>query len=307
MNKPRLVKAMEHIEDDLICDAIEYRPVAKKHFSWKTIAMVAACLALVLIIPAVHFLPDNTEPGNVNPSLFGEKTEEISWEDTTNISERYHVLQFSDYNYDTTTMCLDKNYVGELLGNAELKGQDGSGIEHVMTGKIYEISGISIDGAVAVTLDTEDIYFIYVNSLYRPDTLGDLIEDLNLETTLSVGKVTYGKHASNGEYVKVSYEGLFTADLFEILFVNPETVELVDNDDNMTLDKIMSIGVSVPAVGCVNRGIVLYESGYISTNILNTKKTFFVGEESVGALVDYVLQNCQESTAAQLNDENIAE
>lgn len=307
MNEPRLAKAMEHIEDDLICDAIEYSPTAKKRFSWKTLSMIAACLTLVLIVPVVHFLLNNMEPGNVIPPLSSEKTEEISWKDTTTVSERYHTLQFAEHSYDSAAMCIDKSYVGELLGNAELKGKDETGKEHVLDGKIYEISEISVGCAVAVTFDTEDIYFIYVNSLYTPDSLSDLIEDLNLEKHLSVGKVSYGKHTSSGEYTEVSYEGLSASDLFEILFANSETVELIDNDENMTLDKILSIGVSVPPVGCVNRGIVLYEGGYISTNILNTKKTFFVGEESVDALVDYVLQNCQESTATQLNDQNIAE
>jgi len=60
----------------------------------------------------------------------------------------------------------------------------------------------------------------------------------------------------------------------------------------MEPDRILGISVDIPLLGYENISLSVREDGYIVTNILNTGKMFYVGEENTQTFVDYVLTEC---------------
>ena len=53
--------------------------------------------------------------------------------------------------------------------------------------------------------------------------------------------------------------------------------------------EVMSISIDYAPAGQRNIGIVLFDNGYLSTTILRSLQTFYIGEEAVTAFMDFVL------------------
>ena len=82
--------------------------------------------------------------------------------------------------------------LGENLGIATLSGYDEySKNTYTKNGTLYTIKNISKECAIAIQLDGTNEYYSYVNSYYRPETLGEFIEDLNLKEIISFGSIWY--------------------------------------------------------------------------------------------------------------------
>ena len=55
--------------------------------------------------------------------------------------------------------------------------------------------------------------------------------------------------------------------------------------------EVMSISIDYPPAGQSNIGIVLFDNGYLTTNILWSLQSFYIGEDAVTDFKDYVLTN----------------
>ena len=53
--------------------------------------------------------------------------------------------------------------------------------------------------------------------------------------------------------------------------------------------EVLSIGIDYAPAGQSNIGIVLFDNGYLTTNILWSLQSFYIGKEEVAAFRDYVL------------------
>ena len=53
--------------------------------------------------------------------------------------------------------------------------------------------------------------------------------------------------------------------------------------------EVLSIGIDYAPAGQSNIGIVLHDNGYLTTNILWSLQSFYIGEEAVIAFRDFVL------------------
>ena len=71
------------------------------------------------------------------------------------------------------------------------------------------------------------------------------------------------------------------------------TAKNVDNYDSMNFFNKMSINVFIPVLGYENISLSVTEDGYITTNILDTGKAFYIGEDKTDMFIEYVLNNCQ--------------
>ena len=133
---------------------------------------------------------------------------------------------------------------------------------------------------------------MYRNSWYKPATLGEFIDALNLRENLSVGTVYYDYFDENNEHVNVEFTGLTVDKVFEMLLFDG-SIANVENYDTMWFHRIMGISVDVAVLGYKNISIAVTEEGYVTTNILDTGKAFYIGEEKVQAFVNYVMENCE--------------
>ena len=75
----------------------------------------------------------------------------------------------------------------------------------------------------------------------------------------------------------------------------------------------MNISINFELLGYKNISIGITEDGYITTNILDTGKAFFIGPEKATEFMDYVLETCDgykivyKDNGQKENEENSAE
>lgn len=283
MTIPRIVKIIGSIDDNLISNAVAYEGRKSQYIRYYKIA-VAACLVIVLAIPTTIMLKNQGDiPDNQYKDFF-EAIEEITWDDTDNMGEKYATAMFNDIAYTTTGKCLATDYVDELLKEIEVIGYDEKNVEHHIRAEVYSIKRISNECGIALKFVDTEGYYIYTNSSYQPQTLQGFVDDLDLNSTLKIYSF---------EHDNIYYEGCKTDGVLNLLNIEHATLVDITREELVNCKEVMALSVSIPEIGCVNQGIVLYEKGYLSTNILSTRKTYKVGEEEIKEVVNYVMKNCE--------------
>lgn len=199
---------------------------------------------------------------------------------------------------------LDASQVGEHLENVFLRGHDiYTDTEHEIEGQLYRIKGISDACAVALQYEGSDKFYPAVNREYTPETLGELIADVNLREHLRVGTVYHTYRDEDGTIHDKEYAGLTVETVWEMLLSDTSATNVADDYEWPTEWKNkMSIRIDVPLLDYTNISISLSEEGYLITNLLDAGKIFYIGEDKVAAFMEYVEEHCR----LQKDDELIA-
>ena len=216
------------------------------------------------------------------------------WEELT-IYQQFSNVRYNESNYDCWQGKVPTEMIGENLGIATLSGYDEySKNTYTKNGTIYTIKNISKECAIAIQLDGTNEYYSYVNSYYRPETLGEFIEDLNLKEIISFGSIwyddVYTDEEGNTHYDNIEFPEVDDETIWKMLFSNT-SVENVHNDSSWYGDTVMSVSVDIPILGYKNISCSVTENGYLETNILDTGKTFYIGKDKVQEFVNYILDN----------------
>lgn len=230
---------------------------------------------------------------------------ERKWEELT-ISEQYGQFEFRKSSYSTRVSEVKREHIGDFLENIVLESYDEAGIPYTKSAAVFEIKGISEECAVAVQFQGTDQYYAYVNVDYRAENLGDFIGDLNLKENIQFGSVWYHWQSPEGDYSRIEFVDLEDDMVWEIL-LEDTTISQVEDTEEMMLIDIMSISLDIPILGYENIGLGITEDGYLATNILDTGKVFYIGEEKAQEFVDYVLQNCTGYEIVYITDMEVKE
>ncbi len=99
----------------------------------------------------------------------------------------YDRITVGDISYRCNTLeyGIDADRVGEPLGEVKL-----GAFEQAPTVTYYRLVGVAKECGIAVRFPDTEIVYSYHNPDYRPETLGDLIEDMGLVTYLRQGNPT---------------------------------------------------------------------------------------------------------------------
>lgn len=217
------------------------------------------------------------------------------WEDMS-ISQQYGTILYHGARYTTQTTALPDGMAGERIAGSQATGFDvNRDQQKQIDAELFAISGISPACAVAAKLGDSEGYYVYVNTDYRPDTLGQLIDNLDLENTLIFGSV-YG--------FGMRYEGAEHAMLWELL-LSERSAENTE-DIREKLNEI-SVSIDIPLLGYRNISIGITAEGYLTTNILGTGKYFYLGTEKTEQFKSYVTQHCRAYELPVGNDVQIPE
>ena len=119
--------------------------------------------------------------------------------------------------------------------------------------------------------------------------------DLNLKEIISFGSIWYNHTYDAGEGVlgfdMIEFPDVDDDIIWQMLFSDTTLQnEFSDNNNNM-YPALMSVSVDIPLLGYKNISAWVTETGYLVTNILETGKGFYIGEENVQKFVDYIIQN----------------
>jgi len=220
------------------------------------------------------------------------------WEEME-IYQQYSSIEFSDRHYNARAAVIEPEQLGNDLGTVIAKGYDeyaqisGEEAERFHPAVIREIKDISPACAVAVCYEGEDTFYAAVNSHYRPETLGQFIKDLNLKDTLQFNCADYEFFKESGEYTTILFEKMDSSKIWEFLLSDENAANEHSDFDFNQAKKLLSISIDVPLLGYKNISISIYEDGYLTTNILDTGKKFYIGEENAKSFFHYVIDECE--------------
>ena len=171
------------------------------------------------------------------------------------------------------------------------------------------------DCMIALQFEGDSNFYIYINTFYRPDTLGDFIDDLNLKENVTFGTINYNYSYTdnNGEwqYAEVEFYDVNNDDIWNMLFSDTSLENVQDDLEVYTNgDFNISINVDIPFLGSKRVCITLTDRGYLTTNIFETGKAFYIGEDKVQEFLNYLVNNYDgyrliyEDTAEEENLDN---
>ncbi|MBQ8011005.1 MAG: hypothetical protein IJ265_05590, partial [Oscillospiraceae bacterium] len=138
---------------------------------------------------------------------------------------------------------------------------------------VHRISGISENCAVAVRFRGYDTGYVYTNRNYSPETLGELMDAVNLVETISFHTFYPAQDGSITEYE----HGL----LLDLLNEHRELVRL---DDDGFHKPLFSVSTSVELLGIRNKSLKITEDGYLTTNIMEWGYVFYIGEATAAEI-----------------------
>lgn len=304
MKREKISQALGNMDTKYIREAAEYKVRRKTWLRWVSVAAAFCLLAVgvVAVVQSDFFKQPEQQVGDtrwpikeVEPSETPVGTEDMlvpDWEDMS-ISEQFSCVEYGNNEYSSRRTQLDASCVVESLGSVVMNGWDQITDEkHTINATLYVVQDFPQECVVAVQFEGRDEYYVYVNSYYRPETLGDFIEDLNLRNIASFGSVWYSFWDA-GEYTTVEFVDLADSVVWEMLLSDTDVQNVYQDGWSGEHPVAMSISVDIPLLGYKNISLAVTEDGYLTTNILDTGKAFFIGEEKVQAFMEYVIENCE--------------
>lgn len=317
MKKENISELVSGIDEKYINEAVTMRKQEKNVLKYVIPAVsVSAAVIVAAFIGTMHFFnsPDDiisnqegdkeiiTEknlgeegivPGEeiaTEPALFPEMMISPQWTDKTT-PEKYPEISDGKNIYYTQNINISADNTGNELFSGEMTGYDiYEDKTYTTKGTAYEIKNINPECAVAVKIDGEDGYFVYINTEYVPETLRDMIDDLNLRETLSFGKAYSDRYENSPyrTYISRTYEDFSDTIVWDMLL---DDADIKNVSYDRYHEKIISLSVDIPLIGYKNIHMGVTKDGYIITNILNTQKCFFIGPEKAEAFGKYIEEN----------------
>ena len=264
--------------------------------------LIAICIIIIAIIVNDKIINNKQEEERWSVKEVHVDNDDIeiaigvvpTWENRS-ITEKFSSLEFLGNNYSSRHTKIESSLIGEVLGTAALNGYDTyAEKEHSIGATIYKVKDFPEKCVTAVQFENDTDYYVYINAFYRPETLGQFIEDLNLNETVDFGSVWYEysyRDEDNYHHENIEFPNVTDEIIWQMLFDNL-TASNVHNDFEVH-DRIMSISVDMPLFGYEKISVSICEDGYITTNIFDTGKTFYIGKDKVEEFVNYVLDNYQ--------------
>lgn len=214
------------------------------------------------------------------------------------ISQQFNEVEYNNSKYSSRITKISNNNILKNIGNATLTGYDTyTETTYNKKAELYSIKDIEEKCAIAIKFEGDTDYYVYVNSYYRPTTLGEFTKDLNLEEIISFGTIYYNYWDEDlQEDINVEFYGVDNKIIWQKLFNNKNLENIYSDNDTEKYTSEMfsqSIGISVdiPLLGYKNISVSLTDKGYLLTNILDTGKGFYIGEDKVQEFLDYIKDN----------------
>lgn len=219
------------------------------------------------------------------------------WDEMT-ISQQFNEVEYNSSKYSSRMTKLSNNNILKNIGNTTLTGYDTySKTTYNKKAELYSIKDIEEKCAIAVKFEGDSDYYVYVNTYYRPATLGEFMKDLNLEEIISFGTIHYNYWDEDSkENINIEFYDVAHKAILQKLFSN-KNLENIYNDNDTSkytserFKQSINISVDIPLLGYKNISVSLTDKGYLLTNILDTGKGFFIGEDKVQEFLNYIKAN----------------
>lgn len=199
------------------------------------------------------------------------------------IMENFRTLAIEDngISYEMLVKTYDSNEIGKKIKDITLIPKKmREPFPKLVKAEVYEIKNISVDCDIAVKFEGLSEYRLYHYAWYSPQTLGEMLDKMNLYENMSFGNAYVGVEHTEYE---------FDTDMIWKILLSDRTAPSVR--DFAVPGNDMAITVHVPFFGMTNHSFGVSKEGYIRSNIIAGGVCFYVGKEKTQAFFDYVLEN----------------
>ena len=321
MNNRDLLKAIGDIDDKYLIEEIDIEERKRitsnkmvnimKNFKLKY-ALTPICVIVIAVIGIYNSDMFTSKPDiniskkddwiikevKVDKNSIEESVATVpKWNEMT-ISQQFIEVEYNNSKYTSRITKILSDNIIEKVGDATLTGYDTySGTTYSKKAELYSIKDIADKCAIAVKFKEDNDYYVYVNSYYRPTTLGELMRDLNLEEITSFETIYYKYWDEDSkENINVEFYGVDNKIIQQKLFNNKNLENIYSDNDigkytSERFSKSINISVDISLLGYKNISVSLTDKGYLLTNILDTGKGFYIGEDKVQEFLDYIKEN----------------
>lgn len=142
--------------------------------------------------------------------------------------------------------------------------------------KLYEISGVSTDYAVAALIDNDPVYTLCLGH-YTPGTVQSLFSDTALNNYWSINRIFEGRD----EISNIDADA--QAKVFDILLSLPD----MENSKGVSLgNTLMKIELKSDVLG--DSTVELTEKGFLSTNIGGYYSSYLIGRDELDMIIESI-------------------
>ena len=247
---------------------------------------------------------DKTDGTKANGSAKGNSTSSSTalterikrWDEKTN-TEKFPTVKINGTEYGVANRPIPSDKIGNSITKLTVLGRDKyTNSEYAAGVEIYEIKGISPKCAAAVKYEGDGKYYVCRNSHYKPETLGQFINGLDLKNNLTFNSFN-ATQKEKGKICDVKYTSVDKEKAWELLFSNTAAPAVKDYD-SMNFEMAADMGISVELLGYENISLAVSADGYLTTNILDTGKAFYIGKPAAEKFLNYLKTECK-STVMQ--------
>lgn len=328
MNTDDIIDALNEVDDTCIKNAKE--PKKKKNYKalWISVGAVAACLAMVLLLPRIsHMIQHDAlcdcSDHQITPTPvvgasyrdykpFGMYTrdEMIGWGwDRLTTAERFSYFNYNDVDYllkknvFEEEMTVSPSFIREKLADITAEGTDWrTKTDYTMGCSLYEIAGVDPTRYLAVQYTGDENagnFYVFARlDAPIPATLGDFIAALNPSETLPLTMFEYSTYDEKKEKKTTRTYGLSPEDSKVVWDMISEYASAKTKTDNnhRSLTEWITVytspeDASSAASGHSRKFFSLADDGYLTTNIEKYSYHFYLGEEAVTEIQDYILSH----------------
>ncbi len=310
MNNKDLLKAIGDIDDKYLIETtdmeetknITYSGIIMKKLKYILAPICIICVAVIGFYKSGIFTPkqDNwiIKEVQIDKNTSHQDTAVVPRWNEMSVSQQFYEVEYNGSKYSSRITKIANSNILRNIGNTTLTGYDTyTKTTYNKKAELYSIKNIEEKCAIAIKFEGDADYYVYVNSEYRPTTLGDFMKDLNLEAITSFGTVYYSYWDEDSqERINIEFYDVDNKIIWQELF-NNRNLENIYNDNDIgkyTSEKItqsISISVDIPLLGYKNISVSLTDKGYLLTNILDTGKGFYIGEDKVKEFLNYIKEN----------------
>ena len=318
MNNKDLLKAIGDIDDRYLSEIndleenqnksrIELINMKKRILKYVLASVCVIMIALIGISKSNLFNLKNNTTNNIKEWKIKEvyidrEVEDIyaiipKWEEMS-LGEQFYEVQYNNEKYVSKKTKISIDKIEKNIGTSIFTGHDSyTNSDYNKIGNLYKIKNLSQKCVIAVQFENDNDYYVYANVLYKPETLREFMEDLKLKEIVSFGKIRYNYWNSDSDG-KMKYETIEFNDeddtvIWEMLFSNLDLENIYTDNGKYRSDKYgtsIEISVDIELLGYENISVELTDKGYLITNILDSGKAFYIGEEKVKEFLDYIME-----------------
>ena len=299
MKNRRILDAIGYLDGDLVSEAADCRRKTAKirALRWGSLAacLLIAVMAAALIVSALSVnavsvggIERNYKNG-IQPS---ELAYSYPWEYRT-VSEKFTEITVCGIVYHTRNAVIGEELLGEQFERpgAAQGYDDYTGETHTDTFSVYAIKGVSDERMIAVGM--EGAYYVYMKrEVEAPATLGELLALYGLEDTLTLESFSVYEQSRNKGYFQME-DG---ADIMALIGESKDASAWAEAEvQSRFFGNYISFTATSESLGSYKKVFSVIAEGYITTNVLDYRYVYYIGEEAASRIIAYAKAHSEEA------------